>query len=89
MFFLCPGVETYLDTLKKHSFEHSFSPATQLSPLCVGCLVGCHVGCCVVVMLLSLSLFTLLLHCQHRRCRHHWHAAAAAIAATAVGRQGG
>ncbi len=45
----CPGVETYLDTEKKHSFTHSFFPATQLSPLRVGCLVGCHVGCCVVV----------------------------------------
>jgi hypothetical protein len=28
-----------LDTKKKHSFEHSFSPPTQLSPLHVGCLV--------------------------------------------------
>ena len=28
-----------LDTKKKHSFEHSFSPTTQLSPLRVGCLV--------------------------------------------------
>jgi hypothetical protein len=71
------------------SFEHSFSPATQLSPLLVGCLVGFRVGCCVVVMLLSLSLFTLLPRCQHRRRRHHRHAAAAATAATAIGRQGG
>ncbi len=46
----CPGVETYLGTEKKHSFTHSFFPATQLSPLRVGCLVGCHVGCCVVVL---------------------------------------
>jgi hypothetical protein len=61
---------------KKHSFKHSFFPAIQLFPLCVGCLVGCCVGCCVVVMLLSLSLFTLLPHCQHRRCHHRWHAAA-------------
>jgi hypothetical protein len=50
----CPGVETYLDTEKKHSFEHSFFPTAQLFPLGVGCLVGCRVGCCVVVMLLLL-----------------------------------
>ncbi len=74
---------------KKHSFEHSFSPATQLSPLCVGCLVGCCVGCCLIVMLLSLSSFTLLPRCQHRRRRHRRHAAATATAATAIGRRGG
>jgi hypothetical protein len=61
---------------KKHSFEHSFSPPTQLSPLRIGCLVGCRVGCCVVVMVLLLSFFTLLPHCQHRlppppSARHH------------------
>jgi hypothetical protein len=49
---------------KKHSFTHSFFPAAQLLPLRVGCLVGCCVGCCVVVMLLLLSLFTLLPHCN-------------------------
>jgi hypothetical protein len=38
-----------MDTKKKHSFTHSFFPATQLFPLRVGCLVGCRVGCCVVV----------------------------------------
>jgi hypothetical protein len=65
---------------KKHSFEHSFFPATQLFPLRVGCLLGCCVGCCVVVMLLMLSLFTFIAtlptllplpplarrHCRHR-----------------------
>jgi hypothetical protein len=73
-------------TEKKHSFTHSFFPTTQISPLHVGCLVGCRIGCCVVVMLLSLSLFTLLPHCQHCRCRHRWHTA---TAATAVGWHGG
>ncbi len=85
-----PGValsrgQDMLDT-EKHIFEHSFFPATQLSPLRVGCLVSCCVGCCVVVMLLSLSSFTLLPRCQHCRCHYHWHTAAAA---TAVGWQGG
>jgi hypothetical protein len=70
----------------KHSFEHSFFPATQLFPLRVGCLVGCCVGCCVVFMLLMLSLFTLLPHCQHCCRRYHWHTAATA---TAIGWQGG
>ncbi len=73
-------------TLKKHSFTHSFFPAAQLFPLRVGCHVGCPVGCCVVVVFLSLFLFTLLPRCQHRHCRHCWHAAAAA---TAIGRCGG
>jgi hypothetical protein len=74
----CQGVETYLDIEKKHSFEHNFFPAIQLSPLHVGCLVGCCVGCCVVAMLLSLSLFTFSPHCQHPHCRHCQHAAPSA-----------
>ncbi len=68
-------------TLKKHSFTHSFFTAAQLSNLHVGCFVGCRAGCCVVVMLLSLSSFTLLPCCQHRHHRHRLHAAAAVTAA--------
>jgi hypothetical protein len=60
----CPGVKTYLDTEKKHSFTHSFFPATQLSPLHVGCLVDCPFGCCVVVPPPPLA---------HRHRRHHRH----------------
>ncbi len=71
---------------KKHSFEHSFFPATQLFPLCVGCFVGWRFGWCVVVMLLSLSLLTLLPCCQHCCRCHRWHAAAST---TTVGWQGG
>ncbi len=68
---------------KKHSFKHRFFPAAQLFPIRVGCHVVCCVGCCVVVVLLSFSLFTLLPRCKHRCRRHHWHAAA--TTATAVG----
>ncbi len=50
----CLGVETSLDTEKKHSFF----PATQFYyPLHVGYLVGWCIRCCVVIMLLSLFVF--------------------------------
>ncbi len=74
---------------KKHIFKHSFSPATPLSPLLVGCLDGCRVGCCVVVMLFLLSLFTLLPRCQHCHHHHRPHTVTPATAATAVGQRGG
>jgi hypothetical protein len=65
----CPGVETYLHTEKKHSFTHNFSPAIQLSPLCVGSLVGFHVGCCVVVSPPSLAPL-----CPRHRRHRRWSA---------------
>jgi hypothetical protein len=67
-----------------HSRKNTVWNTVSFPPLNYPCLVGCCVGSCFVVMLLSVSLFTLLPRCQHRHRHHHWHAAAAA---TAVGWQ--
>jgi hypothetical protein len=68
---------------KKHSFEHSFSPAIQLTPppCWLSCWLSCWLLCCCHVVVVVFAYFVAALptpplpppsaRCRHRHRRHH------------------